>query len=1015
MLQLIIDLVMPIFTEMGVSPTDVETYVHALGGYIYAILGTLALAIVVMIGAHFFVKKGTRHVVRWGAGIAWVLVVTVLANVICFGPMYNNLSIILDYDGEVSEESAQNSAEVIREISQEGTVLLKNDGLLPLSGVENLNIFGWDSVNPVYGGTGSGATDESKAISMLQAFENAGFQTNETLSQMYRGYRESRPVATIQGGTGTYDLTLPEPTVDYYTDEIMEEAKAFSDVAVITIGRPGGEGFDLPHDMNALIHGTYDINDTVANGNENYTYTRMAYENNGDYDDFDPGEHFLQLSNTEEAMIEKVCSEFEDVIVVVNANNTMELGWIDDYEQIKSVLLVPGGGADSFTGLAQIISGAVNPSGRTVDTYIYDLEDSPVFNNIGNFAYNNVEDLKAAFTEADPAYQGNIAFVNYVEGIYLGYKFYETAAEEGVLNYEETVQFPFGYGLSYTTFTQEMENFADNGDSISFDVTVTNTGDMAGKEVVEVYFTPPYINGGIEKASVNLIEFGKTQILEPGTSETISFEIPKEELASYDSTGIKTANGGYVLEAGEYQVSVRANSHEVLDSEVFRVAEDVDYSQEGRASDHTAAVNQFQDYSMGTVTYLSRADHFANMETALAAPTEDMYVMDEETRQNITDMSVAFYDPTKYDDPADEMPVTGADNGIKLAEMTGKDYDDPQWEALLDQLTVDEMFNLVNLGGFQTIAVESVGKVRTLDSDGPAGLNDWYIGVYGTSFPTAEIIAQTWNKELAERAGNAIGAEYRDCNIYGWYGPAMNTHRNPFCGRNFEYYSEDGVLGGYIASAMVNGAAEHGVYAYIKHFALNEQEMNRCSFLLTYSDEQAIREIYLKPFEFCVKRFPAKALAVMSSFNFIGDIYAGNNPYLLNNVLWDEWGFEGMVMTDWDGSYGYQLTDACVRNGNDLMLGFLQHESNQMSDLDSPTLIKAMRQASKNIMYTVANSGAYTNSDGDGGLSPMTQLFILIDAAVVIASLGIMAVVLLRWKKKRENDVVIEVVKEKRK
>ena len=252
---------MPIFTKMGVSPTDVETYVHDLSGYIYAIAGTLLLMIVVMIAAHFLVKKGTRHVIRWGAGIAWILVVTVLANVICFGPMYNNLSIILDYDGAVSEESAANSAQVIQEVGEEGTVLLKNDGVLPMQNVKKINVFGWDSVNPIYGGTGSGATDETSAVSMLQAFANVGFETNAELSQMYRDYRESRPVAAIQGGTGAYDMTLPEPTQEYYTDELMNNAKEFSDVAVVVVGRPGGEGFDLPEDMNALIHGTYDKNE----------------------------------------------------------------------------------------------------------------------------------------------------------------------------------------------------------------------------------------------------------------------------------------------------------------------------------------------------------------------------------------------------------------------------------------------------------------------------------------------------------------------------------------------------------------------------------------------------------------------------------------------------------------------------------------------------------------------------------------------------------------------------------
>lgn len=421
MLQWLIDVLTPIFVSMGVSPTDVESYVHNLGGYIYAIVGTLILAVVVMIAAHWIVKKGTRHVVRWGAGIAWVLIVTVLANVICFGPMYNNLSAILNYTGELTEESMQTSKEVIENVGREGTVLLKNDGLLPLDDTENINVFGWDSTNPIYGGSGSGATDESKATSMLQAFADAGFTTNEDLTQMYRDYAATRPGTAVGGA----DLTLPEPTADYYTDELMADAKEFSDVAVITIGRPGGEGFDLPEDMNAVINGTYSLQDTVANGNQQYTYTNFTYTNNGDYDDFDEGEHYLQLSNTEEAMVERVCSEFDNVVVIVNSNNAMELGWVDDYEQIGAVLLVPGTGANGFTGLAEVMKGTVNPSGRTVDTYAYELEDQPTFNNIANFSFNNVDDLKQAFTESDMTYQGNIAFVNYVENIYLGYRYFE--------------------------------------------------------------------------------------------------------------------------------------------------------------------------------------------------------------------------------------------------------------------------------------------------------------------------------------------------------------------------------------------------------------------------------------------------------------------------------------------------------------------------------------------------------------------------------------------------------------
>ena len=322
------------------------------------------------------------------------------------------------------------------------------------------------------------------------------------------------------------------------------------------------------------------------------------------------------------------------------------------------------------------------------------------------------------------------------------------------------------------------------------------------------------------------------------------------------------------------------------------------------------------------------------------------------------------------------------------------------------------MFNLVNLGGFQTVAMKSVGKVQTMDSDGGTGLNDWYIGVFGTSFPTAVLICQTWNTELTYRTGEALGAEFADCEIWGWYGPGMNIHRNAFCGRNGEYYSEDGVLGGYMASAMVNGGTSNGIYAYIKHFVLNDQETNRCSFLLTYSDEQAIREIYMKPFEICVKAnrdmggaAAGYPMAVMTSFNFIGDVYCGANPDLLNDVLRDEWGFQGMVLTDWDGSYGYQLTDDVVRGGGDLMLGFLQHESNQLTDRDSATLVKAMRQAAKNIFFTTVNSGAYTRSASGTGLSPMVKTFIAIDAGILAAVAAVEAIVIVRWRKKSKTKV----------
>jgi len=1003
MIQFLIDVLTPIFTSMGVSETDVQQYIQSLSGYIYAIVGLFAAAIIVMVAAHWIVKKGTRHVVRFTAAISWLLIVTTIANVISFGPMYNNLAPIMNGAASVSEESVAASKAIIKETGEEGMTLVKNDGTLPLAEGTNLNVFGWASTNPIYGGTGSGSADQTGNINILTSLSDAGFQVNQDIIDMYTEYSPTRNMGGNVVSVTYTDWSLPEPSVDHYTDEMMTKAKDFSDTAMIVISRSGGEGQDVPRDMKAVIDGTYDPRDEVANGNEQYNYFACSYTNNGDYDDFDEGESYLELSNTEEAMIEKVCSEFDDVVVVINANNPMELGWVDEYDNIGSVILAPGTGSTGMAALGEILNGSVNPSGRTVDTYVYDLTDTPSYNNYGSFLYNNVDDLKADFTKADPAYQGVLSFVNYVEGIYVGYKFYETAAVEGMINYEEKVQYPFGYGLSYSTFSQEMTNFKDNGDNISFDVVVTNTGDVAGKDVVEIYFTPPYTNGGIEKSAVNLADFGKTQKLEPGASETISFEIAKEELASYDSNSIKTANGGYVLEAGDYGISLRADSHTVLDEETFHVDADIDYSADGRASDDVTATNQFQDYSKGNTTYLSRANGFANYTQATAAPSDDMYIMDDETKDFIKEKSVAYYDSAKYDNADDVMPTTGADNGVVVADLTGKEYDDPMWEELLDQLSVEDMINMVNLGGFQTVAVESIGKAGTQDSDGTSGLNDWYIGVFGTAYTTELLIAQTWNKDLAYRIGEAQGSEYADCRIFGTYSPAMNTHRSAFTGRNFEYYSEDGILAGHMASNTVNGLATKGVYAYIKHFVMNDQETNRCTLLQTYSDEQVIRELYMKPFELCVKNFTGSAIAVMSSFNFIGDRWTGANANLLNHVLRDEWGFRGMVLTDWNGSYGYQNTDDCVRNGNDAMLGFFRAESNQITNT-SATLVTAMRQACKNILYTTANSGNYTIEDPDAGkMDNMTKTFVIVDAVILIVSLGIMSIVLVRYLKKRKQ------------
>ena len=1034
MVNLLAKLLSPIFGPMGVSEADLLTYIGMVQNYVWVILIALAVMIVVLIAASR-AKKGTKGVIRWNAVLAFLLIAAVCANLMCFGPLKNNIAGVLNASkAELSEETVQKSKDVIKKVGEEGLVLVENNGLLPLTGVSAVNVFGWGSTNPILGGTGSGSSDGSTAVGILQSLNDAGLSTNTELSAMYTDYRADRPSV----GMYAQDWTLPEPTVDYYTDAVMSQAKGFSDVAIIVISRSGGEGADLPVDMNAVIKGTYNVAAQVSVVPDKFGYYNGTYTNNGSYDDFEPGEHYLELSVTEENMVEKVCSEFDKVVVIVNANNAMELGWVRDYPQIGAVILAPGAGNTGLAGLGEIITGAVNPSGHTVDTFVYDLTATPTWNNFGSYYYSNVEDLKAEIAANDPAYEGGMAFVNYVEGIYVGYKFYETAYVEAQLaaaaaeaeeaeaaegeeaeaaegeeaaepveatpawiegfDYDSAVLYPFGYGLSYTSFEKSISNFKADGDAVSFDVTVKNTGSVTGKDVVEIYYTPPYTNGGIEKAAVNLIDFAKTGLLEPGASETLSFSIAKEDFASYD-VGMKIPGGGYILEAGDYVVSVRSDAHTVVAEESFTVDADISYA-DGRASDLLPATNQFEDYSRGDFEQLSRADFFANYESATAAP--EAFEMSAAIRAEIEELASGFYDPTKYDDPNDAMPTQGAKNGLKLADLTGKSYDDPDWEKLLDQMSFDEMATLINVGGWQTAAVESVGKVATSDCDGPAGLSNFITGAYGTAFPAEVLMAQTWNVDLIEEMGEKMGAEYAEVNNYGQYGPAMNTHRNAFAGRNFEYYSEDGVLAGKLAAAEVNGVARNGVYTEIKHFALNDQEGSRCSFLLTFASEQAIREIYLKPFELAVKGNVSGLQAAMSSFNFIGTVPSCENPNLLKTVLREEWGFKGFVESDYNGSYGYMNSDHCVRSGNDLMLGFGMNATNVFSD-QSATALLAMRQACKNILYTIGNSGYYAEGAQSGGMDNMTKLFLGADIGLAAVLIAIEAIVLASARKKKNT------------
>lgn len=784
--------------------------------------------------------------------------------------------------------------------------------------------------------------DASTAVSLLSGLENAGFSLNQELSDFYTAYRSDRPEITINNGQ---DWTLPEPTADSYTDEMLENARAFSDTALIVFSRPGGEGADLPNDMGAVLDGSY---------NQGTKYTNASYQNNGDYADFEAGSTYLELSRTEQDLVDLVTANFEKVIIVYNGSNPLELGWTEGYEQIRGVLVCSSPGATGFNSLGNILSGAVNPSGKTADTWLRDVSLSPTSQNVGHFAYDNVQEItqaaKAHWERAD----GVVSFVNYVEGIYVGYRFYETAYAEALENgfafdYDETVMYPFGYGLSYTTFTQELGEPTITDTTVTVDVTVTNTGSVAGKDVVELYYTPPYTNGGIEKSEVNLAAFGKTSELAPNQSEVITLIFDLEDMASFDTYG----TGCYVLEAGTYTVSLRTDAHTVVDSFDFTLASTIVYDEDNLHNGDLTVADSKLGFAEGEVTYLSRADGFANYAQAVAAPSS--YSLPD--GYEVT--GAGTYDVYQYNNDADVMPTTGADNGLELVDLRGLDYDDPLWDQLLDQMTISEMVDLIAYGGYGTVEAPSVGKIATLDADGPAGVNSSVTASYGMGYCGEISLAQTWNTDLAYEYAYNMLQEFIEFGFNGWYAPSMNMHRSPFGGRNFEYYSEDSLLSAEMAVAECQAAYDHDVYPYIKHFAFNEQEINRNGMLCTWLTEQSAREIYLKPFEACVKASNGNTLAVMSSYNYVGTTWAGACSALLNDILRGEWGFQGMVLTDYFGNYGYMDADKAIRGGSDAMLGTAGNDA-ILTDQTSATSVLAMRNACHNILYTVANSRAYS-------------------------------------------------------
>lgn len=847
-----------------------------------------------------------------------------------------------DYENKKDTKAAADL--MVETIEGEGMVLLKNNGALPLKHGAAVTLFGRSAADPVYGGSGSGSVKLDTVVDLYEGMAEAGFVINDTVYDALLHYASYTEEPTALGTKRVYDnpkgvIAMDKPEASsYYIGEMPvnhyegteSSFASFGDAAIVVIGRGGGEGGDLTQNMKGW--------------DENYT----------------PGQHQLELNQDEKEMLALAKQYFEQVIVLINASTPMELGILEADDGVDAILWVGSPGQTGFRAVGKALCGTINPSGKTADIYPADFTKDPTFVNFGHYAYSNL----------------NGTFVQYEEGIYIGYRYYETAAVEGFIDYEEAVVYPFGYGLSYTTFDWEITNqeLGDVKDAITVEVTVTNTGTVPGKDVVELYYSAPYTPGGIEKAAVVLGDFEKTNLLQPGESQSVTLTLAVEDMASYDYQEEKA----YVLEEGTYLITIQTDSHNVksgCDPIEYKVSRDIVYAgNDHRTSDATAVTNLFDDLSamftdtptQGYALNMSRAD-FAG--TFPSAPEGADFTANESIIQGYQP-----YDVEANLNPEQEMPTTEAENGLSLIDMRGLDYQDPSWELLLDQMSVKEMVKLVLNGMYGTVAAPSVALPATTDFDGPAGISSYMTNLSCTAYPSEVVIASTFNEELVYEMGKMVGNEALANGITGWYAPAMNLHRSQFAGRNFEYYSEDPLLSGRMGAACVSGAASKGVFCCVKHFAANDQETNRVNNgVSSWVNEQALRELYLRPFEITIKsaaqtiqyisddmgtmsqKEMAGCTAIMSAYNRLGTTWAGGSVPLMDQVLRDEWGFEGLVITDFD-LYEYMYPDQSIAAGSDLILSTDAMKS--LEDTKSATAVANLRKSCHNILYTIVHSNA---------------------------------------------------------
>ena len=878
---------------------------------------------------------------------------------------------------------------VARLVSEEGIVLLTNQAdALPLPAKSKLSLFSTSSVNPVLGGTGSGRVDAEASDTLKEALEKEGFVVNPHLWDFYEQIpsREMRKNSAYMAAPSQQY----EAPWENYTAEVLASFPDYSDAAIIILSRVGGQNNDI------------------------------------NYSPF----NYLELDETEQEMMRQVCrlrneGVFDRVVVIINATNPLEMTFLQDF-QVDACLLLGTPGQYGFNSLAEILAGKASPSGRLSDTWCYNNLAAPAMWNFAPVVYENAVELGVP-DNAD-------TYQVYQEGIYVGYRYFETRYEDFVMGtghagdyqYENTVAFPFGYGLSYTEFrwNNMITRYDAAQNAFEIRVTVTNVGEYSGKDVVQIYGHSPYTEYdkqiGVEKAAVILCGYGKTRQLAPGESETLTITVPKRELASFDTYGY----GTYILEAGDYYLTAAQNAHEAVnntlavrgytsentggamtgdgnvafvyewtetqtDTETYAVSlNGTDITTQLSASDPN-----LYEGSDSTVTWLSRSDWTGTF------PTESAKVA--LTQILIEDLQHNHYDPDEIDITLYPLPTTEADNGLRLYDMMGKDYDDPDWELLLDQMSFDEMVDFIRDAFHGRSAIESIQSPGTRDENGPTGLNTSYIpGEQSTTaFASPFVMGSTFNNELIYQVGYVIG---NDCLRYGisaLYGPGVNTHRTAYGGRNFEYFSEDPFLSGEMAASYVSAVEELGVTTLLKHFALNDCETDRQG-LGVWLQEQAAREIYLKAFQKAFEK--ASANGVMSAYTRWGAIWSGGNAPLIREILRGEWGCDGWIITDNVATNFITVADG-LRGGTTAfdaslttLLDFEQYEND-------PYIRTLMREACHRGLYALVNSAAMNGVGPNTEISRIVFWPVKLLIVLALAFWGLSVYGAVRWYRRRKE------------